>query len=136
MYKTHFCFCTLCTTPFAPPYRVASMDATAEYTEVMLKHKGQVKRTALKRVSYAECTDDECPNAWSGPAAIGAAVKHVIGTGHTVRASYEAAFEYAPADPEVTITQVEPDIPAIAEQLRALPVSSQKNRSKVTPKKD
>lgn len=110
-------------------------DPTAEYADVMLKAKGTVQRTALKRESYAECTDDGCGKAWSGYASIGAAVKHVQGSGHTVRATYQAAFEYAPVT-EITVTQVPFDPAAIAEQLRAFPVPSQKNRSKVTPKKD
>lgn len=117
------------------------VDPTAEYAEIMLKHKGTIKRLALRRQSYAECLDPECPMAWEGTSAVGASIQHVRGSGHTVRASYQADFEYSPNHEGLTITQVAPDIEKVSSELRALttkPKKSlpQKPRSKVTRKKD
>lgn len=64
--------------------------------ESTLKFAGRVIRNTLSRVSYAECTDEDCPQAWTGASAIVASGMHTVGTGHIVIQHYEAAYEIVP----------------------------------------
>lgn len=101
----------------------------AQPIEETLKYKGKLRRTTIARSSYAECLDEDCPKAWTGPGAIGGSSNHSIGSGHQVVQHYQAAYVMTPtgsSTSDIPLPVEEPPA-TIAKRLRL-----QVNRSKVT----
>lgn len=70
------------------------MATTTELAEdEEFKRDGRAIRRLRKREFYAECAEESCPKAWTGPSAFLASSAHVIGSGHTVLTEYHTWYE-------------------------------------------